>query len=263
MAAVMKDPPGSGASTASDRGFSANLTGAHLADLVQMECLANSTLVVRVVSGDDEGYLYFHSGQIVHAMSSGGIGETAALEILSWDRGSFEPCNAGWPSAFSISKPWQALLMSAAAAFDESRRRTVVDFPRERTQGTTMIQKPPALVANSSASTRSPPTTSPPASSQSGMTPSTRGIQRAVRLEADGRLLSSRGEAEELASMAAYVMRVGALVGDQLGMGDLSAVESLAGDTRRLFYLEKNGNIIGLEASADIDLGALREKLGL
>jgi hypothetical protein len=153
--------------------------------------------------------------------------------------------------------------MSAAAAFDESRRRTVVDFPRERTQGTTMTQKPTTLVANSSLSTRSPPTTRPPASSQSGMTPSTRGIQRAVRLEADGRMLSSRGEAEELASMAAYVMRVGALVGDQLGMGDLCAVESLAGDTRRLFYLEKNGNIIGLETSADIDLGALREKLGL
>src|SRR6185503_18614394 len=102
VTAVMKDPPGSRASSASEQGFSANLTGASLADLVQMECLANSTLVVRVVSGDEEGYLYFAGGQIVHAMSSGAVGEKAALEILSWDRGSFEPCSAGWPSASSI-----------------------------------------------------------------------------------------------------------------------------------------------------------------
>lgn len=253
MVLVMKDTPESGAHVAKGEGFSANLTGASLADLVQMECFGNSTVAVRVVSGDDEGYLYFHGGQIVHAMSSNAIGEAAALEILDWNRGSFEPCNAGWPSTFTISKPWQALLMTAAARGDEERRK-VVDFPRERTQGTSMSQKPPAPAGSK------PP---PPAQPSSGPPPSLQGIERAVRLEADGRVASIRGDAEELTAMTAYALRVSALVGDQLGMGDLRAVECVGNGTRRLFYFEADGHLIGIEAKSDLEIGTLRVRLGL
>lgn len=256
MTPAMKDPGAARASGTVELGFRANLTGASLADLVQMECLANSTLAVRVVSGSDTGYLYFQAGQIVHAMSPGAVGESAALEILGWDRGSFEPCNAGWPTSNTISRPWQALLMHAATARDEARHRTVVDFPRERTQGTPM-QKPPVPVS------QPPPlpiTSSPP---QSGTALGGQGIDRAVRLEADGKVLSARGDAEELAAMTAYAMRLAALVGERLGMDELWAVECVTSAHRRLFYLEKNGNLIGLEAQAGTDLGALRERLGL
>jgi hypothetical protein len=257
----MKDPPGSRAHTANEEGFRANLVGASLPDLVQMECLANSTLVVRVVSGDDEGYLYFHGGQVVHAMSSNAVGEAAFREILGWNCGSFEPCSAGWPSSFTITKPWQGLLMSAATAHDEARRK-VVDFPRERPQGASMSQKPQLPVATQMQG-RPPSTTPVPTPPQSGTTPSTRGIQHAVRLDADGRVLSTRGDAEELAAMTAYALRVSALVGDELGMGDLRAIESVTSGMRRLFYTEPDGNIIGLEAPGEAELGPLREKLGL
>ncbi|HEX6765324.1 MAG TPA: DUF4388 domain-containing protein [Polyangiaceae bacterium] len=258
----MKDPPGSRAHAVSEEGFRANLVGASLPDLVQMECLANSTLVVRVVSGDDEGYLYFHAGQIVHAMSSNAAGEAAFFEILGWNRGSFEPCSAGWPSAFTITKPWQGLLMSAAAARDEARRK-IVDFPRDRAQGANMLQKPPKPIPSQPAPPRSPSTMPVPTPSQSGTTPSTRGIERAVRLEPDGRVLSTRGVSEELAAMTAYALRVSALVGEELGMGELRAVESVTNGTRRMFYTEPEGKLIGLEAPVDVDLGTLREKLGL
>jgi hypothetical protein len=257
----MKDPPSS-ANAASEEGFSANLRGASLADLVQMECFGNSTLVVRVVSGDDEGYLYFHGGQIVHAMTSNALGETAALEMLGWNRGSFEACNAGWPSEFTITKPWQALLMSAATASDEARRK-VVDFRRERA-GSGTTPKPPAPAATQPPASRPPPIRPATATSQSGMAPSsTRGIERAVRLEKDGRVISTRGDADELTAMTAYALKVSALVGDELGMGELRAVESIANGKRRLFYLEADGNLIGLETSTDVELGPLREKLGV
>jgi hypothetical protein len=300
----MKEAPGPHADATSEHGFRANLTGASLADLVQMECLARTTQVVRVISGEEVGYLYFQAGSIVHAMSSSAVGEAAAMEILGWDRGSFEPCNAGWPTAATINKPWQALLMAAATALDD-RRRKVVDFPRERSQAGTPPQKP------ATASAGSPPATIPPSrqtvrppkpatttlqsapapslassiAAQSGRgrssaapnvsvaspgTPSTapsgntRGIERAVRLEAsDGRVISSRGDAEELAAMTAYTMRVAALIGEHLGMEDLRAVEGVTGSTRRLFYVERNGNLIGLEAPTATDLTALRDKLGL
>lgn len=256
----MKDPTASRAGGTGEPGFSANLTGASLVDLVQMECLANSTLVVRVVSGNDAGYLYFRAGQIVHAMSSNALGEAAALEILGWDRGSFEPCNAGWPSTTTIDKPWQALLMHSATLRDESRRRTVVDFPRERTQGSPM-HKPPIPI------TQPPPLppSLPPQSSgspQSGATLGGQGIERAVRLDADGKLLSTRGDAEDLAAVTAYTMRLAKLIGERLGMEELRAVEAVTGDHRRLLYAERNGTLIGLEAAVDTDLTALREKLG-
>jgi len=256
----MKEPTASRSGGTNEPGFSASITGASLADLVQMECLANSTLVVRVESGNDAGYLYFQAGQIVHAMSSDAVGEAAALEILGWDRGSFEPCNAGWPSTLTIRKSWQALLMHAATLRDESHRRTVVDFPRERAQGnpmhkppTPITQPPPGPPSVTPHSTGSPP---------SGTTLGGQGIERAVRLEADGRVISTRGDAEELAAVTAYTMRLAKLVGEQLGMEDLRAVEAVTSSRRRLFYVEKNGNSIGLEASIDTDLGALRERLG-
>jgi hypothetical protein len=259
MSAAMKDATGSRSGGSGEPGFSANITGASLADLVQMECLANSTLVVRVVSGNDAGYLYFRAGQIVHAMSSGALGEAAALEILGWDRGTFEPCNAGWPSIMTINKPWQALLMHSATLRDEERRSTVVDFPRERTQGSPMhkppipISQPPPLPPSVGTQSSSP---------QSGATLGGHGIDRAVRLEADGKVLSARGDAEELAAMTAYTMRLAKLVGERLGMEELRAVEAVTTEHRQLFYVEKNGNLIGLEAAVETDLAALRERLG-
>jgi hypothetical protein len=258
---ALKDSSATWSNGVPELGFRANLTGASLGDLVQMECLANSTLAVRVVSGHDTGYLYFQAGQIVHAMSSDAVGEEAAYEILSWDRGSFEPCNAGWPSTTTIDKPWQVLLMQAATSRDEARRRTVVDFPRERTQGNSM-HKPPIPISQ-------PPSVRPssggPASGapQSGATLGGQGIDRAVRLEPDGKLLSSRGAAEELAEVTAYTMRLATLIGERLGMDELRAIECVTRTHRRLFYVEKNANLIGLEARVDTDLNALREKLGL
>ena len=62
-----------------------------------MECLAGSHLVVLVTGEGGIGYLYFDHGQIVHAVTTDHIGEAAALEILGWTNGSFQPCNRPWP----------------------------------------------------------------------------------------------------------------------------------------------------------------------
>src|SRR5258706_9066836 len=109
--------------TMRESGFRANLHGASLADLVQMECLSGRERVIRVSSGTEVGYLFFRAGQIVHAVSRRGIGETAALEILRWNDGTFDPCSAGWPDRDSIGSNWQNLLLLAAQHRDESNRR--------------------------------------------------------------------------------------------------------------------------------------------
>jgi hypothetical protein len=210
------------------------------------------------------GYLYFHGGQIVHAMSSSAIGEAAALEILGWNRGSFERCNAGWPGEFTITKPWQALLIASATARDEERRK-VVDFPRDRAPGALTSQKPPKPISSSSPppAERAQGTGAVSGYSKADATPSTPDIERGVVLEPNGRVLSTRGDADELAAMTAYAVRLAALVGEELGMGELRAIETVASGTRRLFYVEGDGKLVGVEARAEVELGALREKLGL
>src|SRR5580704_13715796 len=107
-------------------GFQARIKGANLADLVQMECLAGSRRVVRVTSGDQVGYLFFRGGQVVHALARSLIGEAAALEMLGWDEGTFDPAERDWPSKDSITCNWQGLLLRAAQARDESLAGSVV-----------------------------------------------------------------------------------------------------------------------------------------
>jgi len=103
-------------------GFQARIKGANLADLVQMECLAGSRRVVRVTSGDQVGYLFFRSGQLVHALARSLVGEAAALEMLGWDEGTFEPGERDWPARDSIPCNWQSLLLRAAQARSPSEK---------------------------------------------------------------------------------------------------------------------------------------------
>src|SRR5687768_9724199 len=104
MTAAPKDT--GGGVTTEHSGFRASLN-ATLPDLVQLECLAQTRGSFRVTSGRKIGYLVFEAGQLVHAISGDVTGESAALEILRWQEGTFEPCNVGWPDAPTISSTWQ------------------------------------------------------------------------------------------------------------------------------------------------------------
>jgi hypothetical protein len=108
-------------------GFHARLAGVGLWDLVQMECLAGSRACIRVVGEGGVGYLYFAQRNIVHAVTAHYTGEPAALEILSWTNGSFQPCDRPWPEAATIATSHEALILQAAKRRDESSN--LVAFP--------------------------------------------------------------------------------------------------------------------------------------
>lgn len=242
--------------TMRESGFRASLHGTSLADLVQMECLSGRERVLRVSSGNEVGYLYFRAGQIVHAVSRRGIGESAALEILRWNDGSIEPCSAGWPDRDSISSNWQNLLLIAAQHRDESGRHNLVAFPGARSAVTR---------------TSSPPPSAPPASGSSRLeatvssepTPMLAQVRAAVRLDQNGNVVSSKGDAAGLSQVAAYAARLAELVGDGLGMLGLVSVEVTQERSRTLIYREKSGNTFALTAAPDADLSQVRERLGL
>jgi predicted regulator of Ras-like GTPase activity (Roadblock/LC7/MglB family) len=254
--------------TMRESGFRASLHGASLADLVQMECLSGRERVIRVSSGGEVGYLYFRGGQIVHAIARRGVGEGAALEILRWDDGTFEPCNAGWPERESITSSWQNLLLVSAQHRDESAHRdesgqhNLVAFPGTRTQSG---QRPAAPQSEPTP----PPAESKVASAREGSvspepsTPLLAQVRAAVRLDAAGNVVSAKGDAAELAQVAAYAARLAELVGDGLGMQGLRSVEVTQQRSRTLIYREKTGNLFALSAALDADLSQVRQRLGL
>ncbi|HEX7670141.1 MAG TPA: DUF4388 domain-containing protein, partial [Polyangiaceae bacterium] len=125
-----------GADALSSSGFRARLDGLSLFDLVQMECIARARRVVRVASAGRVGYLFFLDGEIFHATTKNLHGERAALEMLEWTDGTFEPCNIVWPEKGSIKMGWQNLLLGAATSKDERSAGKLVHLPSRRTPGT-------------------------------------------------------------------------------------------------------------------------------
>jgi predicted regulator of Ras-like GTPase activity (Roadblock/LC7/MglB family) len=241
-------------------GFSASIADATLYDLIQMQCLSGSHAVVRVTSGDEAGYLYFRGGAIVHAMTSSNLGEEAALEILSWTTGSFEPCNAGWPESESMHVSPQALLLRAAQVSDESGRQNLVPFRRAKAE---------SHVARTESSPDAPVSSQRPGGSApdsrrvlSGA-PATR-IQAAVRLDPNGAVMSSRGAGgEDLAAAAALAMRLSNMIGDPLALDRLKAIEASGSTQVTLVVVEANGNLVALRAPIDADLTTVRERYGI
>lgn len=244
-------------------GFRASLTGACLPDLVQMACLSRTEGAFRVISHGRIGYLFFRNGQVVHAMLDDLAGLPAALELLSWDTGSFEPSNMSWPDLATIDVGWQNLILLSARQRDESGRHPVPPpkpsaVPRPVRAATTVI----------SAIKSVPPPPEPPANQEPTSSPQSPLIpigliEASVRVDARGSMISGRGAAQELAEVAGYAARLSQLIGEAFGMDGFSALESVHEHHRRMVYVDANGGLIALTAAPQADLAALRQKFGL
>jgi hypothetical protein len=241
-------------------GFSANINAASLSDLVQMQCLSRARCVARVTSGEEVGYLYFRDGRVVHAMSPSYVGEPAALEILAWNAGSFEMCNAGWPDSESIHCKFQVLLLRAAQTRDESGRHSLSRLTPARvdSKATTAPSERRAMnePIEASPETQRPPSVSP----ASGVTR----VHAAVRLDANGTAITTKGAgADELGDAVALATRLARLTGESLGLDQLLAIEAVSATQRTLVVVEKAGTVVALRAPIDVDLSAVRERYGV
>ena len=235
-----------------DDGFRVSLEGATLPDFVQMECLAQSNRVFRITSGHRIGYLFFTKGQMIHALSGDHVGEPAALEILKWRDGSVEPCNVGWPDAPTIRSTWQNLLMLAAQARDESGRHKLVSLPTNRS--TTQSREPAKLAKREDASMNAPPSSQSLSLAQ---------FQAFVRLDVQGNVVSAKGDAEQLAPVAAYTARLAELIGNMLGMEGFASLECTSARERVFLHRERSGNLVALKMPLETEAGPLRERFGI
>lgn len=244
-------------------GFQAQIKGASLGDLVQMECLAGSHRVVRVTSGANVGYLYFRGGAVVHAVSRSLSGDAAALDILLWSEGAFEPAERDWPPNDTVSSSWQSLLLRAAQTRDE---RAVT--PRDERPAQSVV----ALRSDARLNRPKPPPPFPVVEAVefqatplevAGHVLRSEDFAVALRLKADGTLALNQGGTQDFADIVAYSTRLTELIGTQLGAERFMAMECTFKSGRCFIVLEQNGDVVALRPQPTANSAALRGLLGL
>jgi hypothetical protein len=272
-------------------GFHAQLEGASLWDLVQMACLARSRLVVEVTGEGGIGYLYFDLGRVVHASTARNRGQLAALEILGWTHGTYQASNRSWPSAApTIDMSHEGLLLHAAKQRDERSLSNLVAFPgrgveaaghehieedsnedmNDELEEVELLEleledheagrpeQPQEMeMRNSNADDTLIPPAAPPRLESAADFPIM------VRLSSHGTVLRNKGGSEELAEATAYAHRLVQLTGELLGLEEFVALECGFGSERFFVFTEGDGDVVALRPRADLNLQALRERLGL
>lgn len=91
-----------------------------LVDIIQLECLSQSSCVLKITNGMTEGRIFIQSGEVVDAELPGLTSEPAFQRILSWKNGSFETLPADPSRVRTIFTSYQGLLLNTAQAIDEA-----------------------------------------------------------------------------------------------------------------------------------------------
>lgn len=90
-----------------------------LVDIIQLECISQSSSVLRITNGSLIGKIWILDGEITDAETEGLRGEPAFQKILSWRTGGFETLPPEPDRERSITKSYNGLLLETAQALDE------------------------------------------------------------------------------------------------------------------------------------------------
>ena len=93
-----------------------------LMDLIQMECLSQSSTVLRITRGALTGKIWILGGELIDAEAEGARGEAAFHRILEWKSGTFENLPSEPDRERTIHKPANALLLEIRAGDGRNRQ---------------------------------------------------------------------------------------------------------------------------------------------
>src|SRR6185436_15485245 len=84
-----------------------------LIDIIQMECLSQSSTVMRITRGSLTGKIWIQAGELIDAETEGARGEAAFRRILEWKSGTFESLPSEPERPRTITKSINALLLES------------------------------------------------------------------------------------------------------------------------------------------------------
>jgi len=90
-----------------------------LVDIIQLECISQSSSMLRITNGSLMGKIWIQDGEIIDSEADEFKGEPAFQRILSWKAGSFETFPADPSRPRTINKSYNGLLLETAQALDE------------------------------------------------------------------------------------------------------------------------------------------------
>lgn len=95
-----------------------------LVDIIQLECLSQSSSVLKITNAGFEGKVWVTNGDVIDAEAKNLTGEPAFKEIFSWKAGNFEILPADPGRARTIFNSYQGLLLDTAQAMDEAKNES-------------------------------------------------------------------------------------------------------------------------------------------
>src|ERR1019366_1092819 len=105
-----------------------------LVDIIQLECISQSSSVLRMTNGSLSGKIWIQAGELIDAEATDLRGEPAFQKILSWKAGNFEMLPTEPSRPRTIFKSYNAVLLESAQAMDESRGAVTAEgIPRSAT----------------------------------------------------------------------------------------------------------------------------------
>jgi CheY-like chemotaxis protein len=91
-----------------------------LVDLIQLECLSQSSSVLRITNGPVEGKIWVQNGDLIDSSIGEMTGEDAFKKILGMKSGNFEILPADPTRTRTIFNSYQGLLLDTAQSMDEA-----------------------------------------------------------------------------------------------------------------------------------------------
>jgi hypothetical protein len=101
-------------------------------DIIQLECLSQSSSVLKIIAGPIEGKIWIENGEVIDAVAGDSTGEEAFRIIAGWRGGNFEILPADQGRKRTIHHSYHALLLETAQAIDEAQQHAQADAAAEQ-----------------------------------------------------------------------------------------------------------------------------------
>jgi hypothetical protein len=251
-------------------GFYAELPGWDLPTLLQMSCARAERVCVEVRCDGELGHIYMADGRLVHASVGTVIGEAAVALMLQWPGGNVALSDRPWPLKASIDAGAEHVLLRLAQAEDEAALTADSARPasplgvRLDARGSTRPRATTAFALEPSDRSPLPVPASEPSQTPAPAlaTPREGQVIASVRIDMNGEIVAQNGHSDTLAPLVAYVTRMGALLGPQLGLESFEALSAELGKRRALVFVEGE-EMVGLLLPPGTLHQELRQQLGL